>query len=213
MPVNQTRTISKKKKGTKRKLALILSCCALAVLIVGFFSYQGAQRYQLWARKQRYPLRYERLILETCQTYDLEPQLVAAIMLSESSFNPEAVSSADARGLMQLMPDTAQWIATKKLNEENFDVQALFTPEVNLRYAGWYLRYLTDRFSGDRVKILAAYNAGQGRVDQWMNDEQISPDGKELTNIPPGETQKYVSKVTEAYEQYQTLYKFDGSGE
>ena len=134
----------------------------------------------------------------------LEPAYVAAVILAESSYNPEAVSSADARGLMQLLPSTAEWIAGKL--GESYSEDSLFQPETNIRYGTWYLSYLSRRFDGDATKIVCAYHAGQGNVDAWLKNPQYSSDGVTLDVIPTEDTATYAGRVLRARDVYRKYY-------
>ena len=154
--------------------------------------------------KRTYRLMYPDLIGQYAAENAIDPYLVAAVIHTESSNLPEAVSRSGAAGLMQIMPDTGAWIA-EKLEIADFTTERLFEPALNIRFGCWYLRFLMDTFEGDRQLILAAYHAGQGNVARWLEDPEIATDGQ-LTNIPFGETEHYVEKVQRAYEKYRTLY-------
>lgn len=148
---------------------------------------------------------YQDLIEKYAAEYNLQPAFVTAIIRNESSFNTRAESHVGARGLMQLMPDTAQWIGGKL--RDNFDYERLWTAEDNIRYGCWYLNYLSELFRGDPVMIAAAYHAGQGEVWSWLGDPAISPDGVTvpIENIPISNTRTYAGRVTKAYGIYQAL--------
>lgn len=152
----------------------------------------------------RYPMRYEQQIRAAAEEFSLEPAYVASVALAESSLDPQAVSSVGAIGLMQIMPDTGEWIAGKF--DEEFNVQKLYDPTVNLRYGCWYLRFLLDRYAGDMRTASTAYHQGQGRVDQWLEDPAYSQDGKTLTVISSSVTDTYVNRVMENYAHYKELY-------
>lgn len=153
-----------------------------------------------------YPLEYEEMIVQYAEERDLEPELVCAIIATESRFNPEAKSHKGAMGLMQLMPDTGEWISGKlKLGE--FTEDDLKNPEISIRMGTWYLDFLEERFDGERDTVIAAYNAGHGKVDTWLEEAQYSADGRTLDVIPYKETKDYVKKVNLAYEIYKTFYK------
>ncbi len=151
---------------------------------------------------------------ETIERYaaqnNLQPAFVAAIIRNESSFRTNAESGVGARGLMQLMPDTAEWIAGK-LNDANYTFDSMWDAETNIRYGCWYLGYLSELFRGDPVLVCAAYHAGQGDVRRWLGDRSISPDGLTipLENVPIAETRQYAGRVTQAYGIYQTLLYTD----
>ncbi|MGJ4848736.1 lytic transglycosylase domain-containing protein [Bacillota bacterium Meth-B3] len=178
----------------------------LAVLVIALV---GAAWYYVglfpgWMEQKIYPLEYEEMIDRYAGEYALEPARVLAVIYCESSFRPDAVSSAGAIGLMQIMPETGAWIA-QKLNEPGYEQGRLFDPETNIRYGCWYLNYLDGRFDGDLTKATAAYHAGGGKVDQWLSDDAYSPDGQTLENIPFKATSAYVRHVRQVYEKYKEI--------
>lgn len=140
--------------------------------------------------------------------YNLQPAFVAAIVLNESSFNPHAESNVGARGLMQLMPKTAGWIADILGEKDSFHVDQLWDVETNIRYGCWYLGYLSRMFGGDPVTVASAYHAGQGEVSGWLNNRTYSPDGQalNLATMPEGNTKVYAGRVTRDYAIYDALY-------
>ncbi len=154
-----------------------------------------------------YPLEYRELIEKYAAEYNLEPAFVTAIIRNESSFQPLAVSSVGARGLMQLMPDTAEWIAGK-LKLPAYSFERMFDPEANIRFGCWYLNYLSTMFRGDPICVTCAYHAGQGTVTSWLSDPLISDDGitLSLSRLVSGPTKTYAERVTKAYGIYQVLY-------
>ena len=178
-----------------------LLMCILVILIVGLGYIIGRP----YVEKMIYPLAYEETILKYAEQYDLDPYFVAAIINTESSFDPESVSARGAIGLMQIMPETGQWIADK-IGMEDFQESQLTDPEVNIQMGCWYLHFLWEMFDGNIENIAASYNAGQNRVKDWLTDPEISKDGENLHDIPYEETHNYVNKVKEAYEKYQELY-------
>ena len=153
---------------------------------------------------EQYPMAYEDLILQYAAENGIPPAYAASVILAESSYRSEAVSSVGAQGLMQVMPATAEWIAGKL----DVDPQAadLFDPETNIRFGCWYLGFLMDRFGGDMKCATAAYHAGQGTVDKWLADPECSPDGVTLETIPSSTTDTYVQRVLRYYEKYDELY-------
>jgi len=152
-----------------------------------------------------YPVKYENQIIKYSRKYNLEPCLVAAVIRTESNFNEKAVSHRDAKGLMQIMPDTALWIA-ENMQLSNFNMETLYDTEVNIAMGCWYLNNLNTEFNGDMNLVLAAYNGGRGNVQKWLKDEEYSIDGKSLNLIPFEETDKYVKKVNTNYNIYLKLY-------
>ena len=153
---------------------------------------------------QLYPMEYVELIRANAGEFNLDPAYVAAVVLAESSYNPNAVSSVNAQGLMQIMPDTGEWLAGKF--DETYVEGCLFNPETNLRYGCWYLGFLMDRYDGDMRCSSAAYHSGQGTVDKWLKNPEYSSDGKTLDVIPGSNADTYVNRILEYYEKYEELY-------
>lgn len=153
--------------------------------------------------KKRLPIKYESEVTAYAAKYDLDEKLVYAVICAESGFRADAVSSAGARGLMQLMPSTATWLVEKYGLE--VDGENLFDPETNIQIGCCYLRYLYDKFESTQL-VLAAYNGGEGNVSKWLEKPEYSQDGKSLTKIPFKETANYVKKVSGYYELYKKLY-------
>ena len=149
-------------------------------------------------------VEYEDLIRTYAAENNIPPAYVASVILAESSYRPEVVSYADARGLMQILPSTAKWIAGKF--DEEYVEGCLFDPETNIKYGCWYLGFLMNRYDGDMECSSSAYHAGQGTVDKWLKDPAISADGKTLDNIPSEATGTYVSRILKYYEKYEEIY-------
>ena len=152
----------------------------------------------------RYPMEYTGLIRENAYLQGIEPEYASAIILAESSYNPQAVSGVNAQGLMQIVPKTGKWIAGKF--DESYVEGSLFSPEVNIRYGCWYLGYLLRRYDGDKVCATAAYHAGQGEVDSWLANPAFSYDGKTLYAMEGEKTTTYVDRVMKYYEKYKEIY-------
>lgn len=152
-----------------------------------------------------YPIKYEKQIVKYSQKYNLSPCLVAAVIKVESNFNENAISPRDAKGLMQIVPGTATWIA-ENMKLSNFNIETLHDTEVNIAMGCWYLDNLNTEFNGDTDLVLAAYNGGRGNVQKWLKDKKYSIDGKSLNLIPFEETDKYVKKVNTNYNIFKKLY-------
>ena len=187
--------MARKQKVT---LSIFIIIIVLLLIVVGGYLFLTS----------RYPLKYEELILKYAKQYDLDPYFVCAVIWTESKFDPDAESSKGAIGLMQILPDTGEWIAGK-IKMEGFSAEKLTDPETNIRLGCWYLSYLEDKFDGDITNIAAGYNAGPAKVEQWLKDEKYSSDGKRLENIPYEETENYVKRERQSYEIYKFFYRFD----
>ncbi len=172
-----------------------LLAAVLALAIVAGAAFAIWHRQPQFVERIRYPLRYEAIVRGHAKNYDLDPALLAAVIYTESKFNPDARSGAGAIGLMQLLPDTARGIAIRT-GGTKFVVDDLYVPELNVRYGAWYLRHLLDRY-GDERTALAAYHAGQGNVDRWRHDR---------VGIQFPETRSYVDKVERMKAIYARTY-------
>lgn len=148
----------------------------------------------------RYPIKFKDEINIYANRYGLDKELVASLINEESSFKPKAVSNKGAMGLMQILPSTAKYIAIDLLKEEYYE-DMLYNPELNIRYGCCYLNYLKTKFD-DEITILCAYNAGETTVNKWLNDNNISKDGKNIDNIPYLITQNYVDRIIKGKKYY-----------
>lgn len=139
-----------------------------------------------------YPLKYKNCINEASNLYGINKAIIASVINTESGFNKNAQSSKGAVGLMQIMPQTAKWVAEK----ENIELQEndLFVPEINIKIGTYYLKYLINKFQVLDTAIIA-YNAGEGNVLNWLKDKTYSKDGKTLSYVPFKESEKYLKKV------------------
>ena len=160
-----------------------------------------------WAWVERsciYPYEYRSYIETSAASRRTDPYLVAAVIKHESKFQPTARSDGGAVGLMQLMPQTAAWIAGQL--GEPFTEDYLYDPALNIRYGVWYLAELEREFGGNDILALAAYNAGRGNVRDWMERSHWTDQFDEIDAIPYPETRLYVRRVLEDREQYKRLY-------
>ena len=150
------------------------------------------------------PLRHEDIIRQQAADKGLDPALVAGVIYAESRFRDQT-SHAGARGLMQITPDTADYIAEKS-GGTRFVQGDLATPQINISYGSWYLRHMLDRY-GENVELaLAAYNAGQGNVDRWIAEAQAEGRELKVADIPFAETRAYVERVLDARADYRESY-------
>jgi len=152
-----------------------------------------------------YPLPYRDQVFKYAAQEDLDPYFLTAMMKTESSFDPNAVSPKDARGLMQIMPATGAWIATQ-IKLYPFHPDLLFDPATNIRMGAWYIASLAEEFDGNQIIALAAYNGGRGNVTKWLLEDKISGNVSDIAAIPFPETRNYVGKVLLNYKLYTWLY-------
>jgi soluble lytic murein transglycosylase len=149
-------------------------------------------------REVTLPLRHDDIIRQQAERFDIDAALIAAIINQESGF-VDQTSSAGARGLMQITPDTAETIETLS-GGETFVFEDLANPDLNIRYGTFYLNHLLDRFGGNEVAALAAYNAGPENAEAWGSS------ALEIDDIAFPETRSYVESVLERREEYRHNY-------
>jgi soluble lytic murein transglycosylase len=184
--------------SAKGKIKLAVAVVLLAGAIVCIVSVAGVSIYKLF-----YPIKYTDFVEKYGDEHNLDKELIYAVIKTESSFNSDAVSSVGAVGLMQITPETFDWLKIKM--GENYSDLDMKDAETSIKYGVFFLSLLIDEF-GDKKTALAAYHAGRGRVNEWLDDASISPDGKTLENIPYKDTEYYVNKVTKAENIYRNLY-------
>jgi peptidoglycan lytic transglycosylase len=150
------------------------------------------------------PLHYQDVIREQAAAKHLDPALIAAVIYAETKFVPRS-SAAGAEGLMQIMPQTAEYLAHRS-GATSFTTADLGTPQVNIAYGSYYLRYLLDHFQGNKTLALAAYNGGMANVEQWVSDARAHGQTLAVSQIPFPETRDYVRKVLNAQQDYRHRY-------
>ena len=217
-PVFARRKAAPRRAQWRLPVWLIVLLSVTGFLTLGCFTAQAMMRAYLVRQAEQhlaedraihanYPLFYREIIEQTAGEFNLNPAFVASIIRNESSFQPMAESSVGARGLMQLMPDTAEWIAGK-MKFSGYAFERMYDPESNVRFGCWYLRYLSGLFRGDPVCVACAYHAGQGQVTAWLSSPDLSSDGVTLTlsRMADGPTKTYAGRVIRTYGIYQALY-------
>ena len=150
------------------------------------------------------PLRHEDIIRQQATRKHLDPALIAAVIYAESKFDARD-SATGAKGLMQIQPETARFIA-RRSGGTAFQVADLAEPQVNIAYGSYYLRYLLDRYDGDATLAVAAYNGGETNVDQWIGEAGRGRAGFRPQDIPYAETRAYVQRVLKARSDYRANY-------
>ena len=175
---------------------------ALTVLIVIFWSVIAFfSAYIFVLTKYVYPLEYKSEICYYADLYDIDRALTFAVIKTESGFNKEATSNKGAKGLMQITDSTGEYIAQRKCVE----VYDLYDAECNIDFGCYYIKYLINQFK-EQETALIAYNAGEGRVREWLKDKRYSKDGEKLIKIPYKETREYIEKIKQNFSKYKKLY-------
>lgn len=189
--------------NTIKKFLIVLFDMLLLLLVIILACF--AARFA-WLKyyKSAYPLGYERIVYEQCEKNGVSPALIFAVIRTESGFNPNAESSIPARGLMQITPDTFEWIRYRLGEDGKFDYDDMFDSETNIRYGTALMRLLIREFGSD-TNALCAYHAGWGNVTKWLQNPEYSQDG-EIMSIPFGDTRRHVSKALAAKDIYVELY-------
>ena len=190
------------KQKTRRTLIIVL-VIVLSLLL-------GLLTDVVWTLvdKANYPQSYNELVEKYAEVYGVPEYLIYSVIKVESNFRPRAKSDVGAVGLMQMMPKTFNWLTGDEHLGEHLDARKLEEPEVSIRYGTYYLKYLMDKFELLDT-ALAAYNAGEGNVAAWLENEKYSDGKGALTNIPFSETENYVIKVNNAIDHYKKLYYTD----
>jgi len=188
-------------RALRRRLGFLAAVAAAAVAV--------AAAIAPWADKAvqevKLPLRHDDIIRQQASDKGLDASLIAGVIYAESRFRDQT-SNAGAKGLMQLMPRTADYIAQKS-GGTAFEQGDLATPQVNIAYGSWYLRYLLHKYGGREILALAAYNAGEGKVDEWVAGASARGERFRVAqHIPFPETRRYVQQVLDARIRYRRTY-------
>src|ERR671933_1277131 len=195
------RAAARRRAVRRRRVGAILGAALATGIVVALVwpSFHHA------VREITLPLRHEDIIRQQARDKGLDPALIAAVIYAESRFRDGQTSAAGAQGLMQITPATARMIA-RKSGGIAFTVEDLGTPQVNIAYGSWYLRYLMQRYAGNETFALAAYNGGEGNVDRWIATAQRRNELLTIEAIPFSETRAYVRRVEEAKADYRRSY-------
>ena len=185
-----------------KKLAVAISLVIFIIVFVFLISFRNN------LLKIIYPKKYEEVISAYAQKYSVEENIIFAVIKAESNFDSNALSNKNAIGLMQLMEQTAKEIARKNDIELNYNnvKEDLCNIDKNIDIGTKYISILLEKYKNKEV-ALAAYNAGIGTVDNWIDKGIIKEDGSNIENIPYKETNNYVRKILRDYKIYQELYK------
>jgi soluble lytic murein transglycosylase len=188
--------------GRRRRVSLLVIAAALAVTAVGIVAAIGPVGEKI--REITLPLKHEDIIRQQSRAKNLDPSLVAAVIFEESKFRDQT-SHAGAKGLMQVTPATAHFIA-RRTGGTAFTTEDLSTPQVNISYGTYYLRYLLDKYGGDETLAIAAYNAGETNVNNWVRAAGGRDSFDADQHIAFAETRHYVEGVLKHRDDYRAHY-------
>ena len=191
---------------SKRKTVVIVIAVLAAVITAAvIFGKQAYDRSVYEYKIATHPLRYSEYVERYADEYGLDKYVIYAVIKTESSFDPEAVSETGARGLMQLMETTFDWVKFRLGDGDDITYDDMFDPGMNIRYGAYLWDYLTEYF-GCTDTAAAAYFSGIGEVGEWVSDPAYSKDGVHLDTIPSKSAAHYVNKINNALSTYLELY-------
>ncbi len=184
---------------TKKLIVLLLLFVFVVAAIFGII-YSTKQLY-----KTAYPKKYSQSIEKYAKEFDIDEDILYAIIKTESDFKPDVTSNVGARGLTQVMNDTFDWIKNK-LGDSETVYDDMYNAEDNIRYGAFLIGYLYEEF-GSYETAAAAYHAGRTATGKWLKKSESSSNGVTLNTIPVNDTRHYVNKVMKSFNMYKKLYK------
>lgn len=187
----------------RRRLAGFVSLLGVGAIGLGVAGIAGWGPLSDKIREITLPLKHEDIIRQQASDKNVDAALIAAVIYEESKFRDQT-SPAGARGLMQITPQTAQYIADKSGGTE-FEQGDLASPQINIAYGAWYLDYLREKYDGNDLAAVAAYNAGEGKVDEWVGSAG-GLESFEKSDIGFPETRAYAHNVLDRRKDYRTYY-------
>ena len=202
--MNNSKAYRRKPADKGRRFWMILlsaSVCFLVFILLWLAAKDGYQYFY----KKAYPTDYAQWVEQYSEEYDVPLSLCYAVIRTESSFDPDVTSSVGARGLMQIMEDTFDWIKYRKEDERDITFDDMYDPRLNLEYGIFMLKLLLEEF-GSIENALCAYHAGWGNVKAWLSSDEYTQNGTDLHTIPFSDTDSYVKKVMDTMKTYQDLY-------
>ena len=183
----------------KRPVAILI------IIVIALLVAYGLDSLTTLFEKQMSPTDFEEYVSKYASEYNVPEYIIFAVIEVESDFRPYLTSEAGARGLMQMTPDTFEWLTSAEHLGEDLSSDELYEPEVSIRYGTYYLSYLFEKFhSWDAA--LAAYNAGPGNVSKWLENNEYSDGNGNLTYIPYKETREHVKKINDKIDYYKNTY-------
>ncbi len=199
---NPRRAASARKRAATRRRNRLLAGILVAAAVLGVVLTMPL--VQKAVNDLGLPLTNADVIRQQAAEKHLDPALIAAVIYAETKFDPRA-SPVGAQGLMQIMPQTAEFLAHRS-GATTFTTADLGMPEVNIAYGSYYLRYLLDEYRGNTTLALAAYNGGESNVNRWIADARAQGRSLTVEEIPFPETRAYVTRVLSAENRYRQKY-------
>ena len=191
-----------RRAALRRRRSLLVLCGVGLLILLAVAVMPDLKRA---VRAYTLPLSHQDIIRQQAAEKHLDPALIAAVIYAETKFNPRP-SRVGAQGLMQIMPQTALFLAHRS-GATTFTTSDLATPQVNIAYGSYYLRFLLDHFGQSKLLAVAAYNGGQANVDHWAATARATGHRFTLNDIPFPETRSYVAKVLSAQRDYRRTYR------
>ena len=192
-------------KAKKRKRSILAPILALLLVLAlaGTLLFSAFRdKIEHW----EYPQRFTEYVEYYAGKYGIDPMILYAFIRTESGFDPQATSTVDARGLMQMTEETFIWLRSKIAPDEGLTFADLYDPEVSIRFGCYYLHLCLTRYNGDVATAAAAYHSGWGTVDNLLQMGEHSADGVTLPGFPYNQMNHYVKKITSCYAAYQRIY-------
>ena len=196
------KTLNSEKRASSRRMWLYV-LLLLAVLFLAGWRLWRSDAVQM---RFVYMWPYQNELVTYARRNKIDPFLVAAVIKNESEFKPGAVSPVGAIGMMQIMPETGEWIA-KQMGLDGYSIDSLYNPGINIRMGCWYLSELKFEFKDNLLLMMMAYNAGRGNTHGWMAANGWDYTFGEVKEIPYPESRNYVASVLHDRDEYYRLYK------
>src|ERR1035437_4170655 len=200
--VSAHRSGGRGRAAVRRRRLTVMAIAGAAILVVAVAMLLPLARKAV--NEIGLPLAYSDVIRQQAADKHLDPALIAAVIYAETKFDPRP-SSAGAEGLMQILPQTAEYLAHRS-GAKTFTTADLATPRVNIAYGSYYLRYLLDEYGGDTTLALAAYTGGEAKLHSWVAAARARGRPLRITDIPFPETRAYVVRVLAARTAYRSTY-------
>lgn len=190
------------KRKKKRRSALAVNLLLILIIAAAVIYCMPKMEKNVF-----YPINYSEYVEKYAAESGIDKYYIYAVIKTESGFDPQAESEVGARGLMQVMEDSYEWVKYRMGYEnDGTDYDDMYDPETNIRYGTYLLKLLMDEY-GRKDTAAAAYHTGRGNVNKWLRDSSCSRDGIVLDNMPSSATSHYVHKVMTAYDGYINLYE------